>query len=279
MTDWLQELTGWQGVALAVGVAVVGHLLVRALQNVTEGLLKGKTESREQFIRRYPKAASLITIGVSTITFIVYFGAIGLLLVKAGVPLGTYLATASVIGLAFAFGSQGLVQDIVVGLTLIFSDVLDVGDMVEVSGQTGRVDRIGLRFTTIVNFQKQEIYVPNRIIASIGRFRRGYESLFADVEIPEGMSDDRAKQIAEGLARSLHVQYAAILVRTPEILGIREAGAADEGGWRYLRIRFFIWPGQREVIRKQFQTRMFEAIKAESPDYKDWMISTSSRAL
>lgn len=278
ISDWLNSLTGWQGVALAVGVAVVGHLLVRAIQAFAESILRGKGESREQFIRRYPKAASLITIGVSSFTFIVYFGAIGLLLVKAGVPLGGYLATATVLGLAVGFGSQGLVQDIVVGLTLIFSDVLDVGDMVEIAGQTGRVDRIGLRFTTIVNFHKQEIYVPNRTIASIGRYRRGYESLFVDIEIPEMMTEERVKLLAEGVASALHVQLGAIIVRKPEIVGVQRTGSPDTGGWQYLRVRFHLWPGQREAVRQQFQNRILAAIRLEVSEYQGWMISSTSRA-
>ncbi len=61
--------------------------------------------------------------------------------------LKTYLASASIMGLAIGFGSQGLVQDVVTGVTLVFSDLIDVGEMVEISGQTGIVRSIGMRFT------------------------------------------------------------------------------------------------------------------------------------
>ena len=43
------------------------------------------------------------------------------------------------VGFAVGFGSQGLVQDVITGLTLIFTDTLEVGDMVEISGYVGRV--------------------------------------------------------------------------------------------------------------------------------------------
>ena len=64
----------------------------------------------------------------------------------------TYLATASVVGFAVGFGSQGLVQDVITGLTLIFTDTLEVGDVVEISGYIGRVERVGLRFTELKTF-------------------------------------------------------------------------------------------------------------------------------
>ena len=100
----------------------------------------------------------------------------GLVLQEFGVNLTAYLASASVVGLAISFGSQGLVQDIVIGLTLIFWDAMDVGDMVEITGTTnviGRVEEIGLRFTKLINFYNQEVFVPNRTIANVSRFPHG----------------------------------------------------------------------------------------------------------
>jgi small conductance mechanosensitive channel len=65
------------------------------------------------------KISSLLT---SIVIFLLYFTAVGLVLREFGVSLTAYLASASVLGLAIGFGSQGLVQDVVTGLTLIFSD-------------------------------------------------------------------------------------------------------------------------------------------------------------
>jgi small conductance mechanosensitive channel len=53
------------------------------------------------------------------------FFAFGLVLEEFGVNLTAYLASASILGLAISFGSQGLVQDMVIGLTLIFLDAMD----------------------------------------------------------------------------------------------------------------------------------------------------------
>lgn len=100
-----------------------------------------------------------------------------------------YLASASVIGLAVGFGLQGLVQDIIIGLTLIFSDALNIEDVVELSGQIGKVEHIGLRFTTIVNLHGQQIYVPNRNITMISRFRRGAIRGYVDIQVPDEIEE------------------------------------------------------------------------------------------
>src|SRR5690606_31536312 len=149
------------------------------------------------FVTQKPKFITLTGLVASALTFIIYSVALGFILHVFGVNsqkfLTTYLATASVIGLAVGFGSQGLVQDVVTGLTLIFSDTLDVGDMIEVSGQVGRVERVGLRFTRLTNFLNQQVFVPNRTIMSIVRFPRGGVPAYADVQIPE--RSDRAEVV------------------------------------------------------------------------------------
>ena len=108
-------------------------------------------------------------------------------------------------GLAVAFGLQGLIQDIVIGLTLVFTDAFDVGDMIELSGsgvsaQVGRVERIGLRFTVLTNFQGQRVFVPNRNIVLVSRFRAGVIRAYVDIQIPEGLEEEVVQE--EGGDRS-----------------------------------------------------------------------------
>ena len=136
------------------------------------------------FIRRFGKrlrhawprpslsrVRSLASLFSSITIFVIYFAAFGLVLKEFGVSLTAYLASASVMGLAIGFGSQGLVQDVVTGLTLIFSNLFDVGDMVEISGQTGIVRSIGMRFTILENYFGAEIFIPNRTITNVVNYQ------------------------------------------------------------------------------------------------------------
>ena len=162
--------------------AVLGHFVVQFIRSSAERVLAMAGDpslaAKDAVARRYPKFATITSLVVSALTFIIYFGAVGLILheVFPRLDLRAYLATASVVGLAVAFGLQGLIQDIVIGLTLVFTDAFDVGDMIELSGsgvtsQVGRVERVGLRFTILVNFQGQRVFVPNRNIVLVSRFR------------------------------------------------------------------------------------------------------------
>jgi small conductance mechanosensitive channel len=146
-------------ILLIAALAVVVHLLVKAIRRVSEWLIiRGHAHHGTLGIAaQKPKVITVTRLVVSSIIFGIYFLAIGLILREFGFSLTTYLASASVVGLAISFGSQGLVQDIVIGLTLIFWDAMDVGDMVEIAGLPtnnviGRVQEIGMRFTKVVNF-------------------------------------------------------------------------------------------------------------------------------
>lgn len=266
-------------VAIAA-LAVAAHLLVLRLRRFSESALAPTTgrggTATERFARRYPKAATLTSLAVSALTFVIYFAAVGAILRLFGVPVGAYVASASVVGLAVAFGSQGLVQDIVIGLTLVFSDVFDIGDVVEVTGQIGRVEKIGLRFTTLVNFLGQRVYVPNRNILTLGRFRGGCVRAYVDAQLPDGGGDEEPIRRVEELARGMRAQHPAIVLTEPEVLGVLHA---EPGGWRYVRLKLRLWPGQTAIIETTFRQRLLAALRELDPGYADWMVTVTYRAV
>src|SRR5690606_11436171 len=155
---------------------------------------------------------------VSSLIFVIYFVALGYLLKElTPITLGQYLATASVVGLAVAFGTQGLVQDVVTGLTLIFTGTLEPGDIVEIAGQTGRVEQIGLRFTTFTTFVDQTIYLPNRNIGTIGRYRAGYARAFLDVQVPDGIDESEVAEALTRVAAAFREQHTAAIIGEPRV--------------------------------------------------------------
>ncbi|MBN1843109.1 MAG: mechanosensitive ion channel [Deltaproteobacteria bacterium] len=259
-------------------LAVLAHFVVRGLKRLSQWLLslklKTDTADAESFTRRYPKLATLTTIFVSAATFVIYFFAVGLVLREFKVSLTAYLASASVIGLAIGFGLQGAVQDVVIGLTLIFSDALNVEELVEISGQIGKVENIGLRFTTLVNFYGQKIYVPNRNITTISRFRRGAIRAYVDIQIPEGQEPKKTAAELHDMAKGIYHQHKAIILESPELFAVRRA---ESGGWQYARIKFRVWPGQGTLIETAFKQRIVARMKDIDPDYADWMVAVTYR--
>jgi moderate conductance mechanosensitive channel len=265
-------------VAIILGIALALHLALRAMRRASEWIVTPDSSpeiARDLFARRRPKMATVTTLIVSAITFSIYFVAFGLIFQALDLfDYRAYFASATVIGLAVGFGSQGLVQDVVIGVTLIFSDAFDVGDIVEISGQVGRVEKVGLRFTTLVNFLGQTVYVPNRNIALIGRFRRGAVRAFVDVQLSDRLPDADVMAVIERTARGVRAQQPAIVLTDPDVSGPFDTSPAD---WRFARVKFRIWPGQGAFIENVFRQRLLATLRRLDPDYADWMVTVSYR--
>jgi small conductance mechanosensitive channel len=275
--DMLEGLPPLLRVAAILLIALALHLLVRGLRRASEWIVAPDSSpelARELFIRRKPKVATLTTLAVSAITFTIYFIAFGLILSEIGVTITTYFASTTVIALAVGFGSQGLVQDVVIGITLVFSDAFNVGDIVETSGQVGRVDTIGLRFTTLTNFLGQTVYIPNRNIGVIGRYRRGAVRAFVDIQLTRAVDEAIVIETVHAIARGLRSQQPAIVLTDPEVLGPFDAAPGD---WRFIRVKFRVWPGQGALIENAFRQRALAALRQLDEEYADWMLTITYR--
>ncbi|MGB8369141.1 MAG: mechanosensitive ion channel family protein [Limisphaerales bacterium] len=266
---------------LIVALAVLVHLTVKAIRHISEWLIHKSHAQKSplDFVTQQPKFITLIQLVANGVTFVMYFFAMGLVLEELGVNLTGYLASASIIALAISFGSQGLVQDVVISLTLIFSDTMDVGDMVEIAGTVvvmGRVEEIGLRFTTLRNFYNQIVFIPNRTIANVSRFPHGGVFAYADIQIPAGADRDKAVQAIGNTARGMWAQFGAIILSEP-VIGPVET--APGGGWDFVRVHFKIWPGQGNLIETTFRQQIISAMKTFSPNYAEWQVPVTYRAM
>lgn len=66
------------------------------------------------------------------------------------------------LGVGLGFGLQEIFANFVSGLILLFEQPIRVGDVVSIDGTTGSVSKIRMRATTIVNWDRQELIVPNK---------------------------------------------------------------------------------------------------------------------
>jgi len=66
------------------------------------------------------------------------------------------------LGVGLGFGLQEIVANFISGIILLFERPIRVGDIVTVGDTSGMVSRIRIRATTIINWDKQELLVPNK---------------------------------------------------------------------------------------------------------------------
>ena len=246
--------------------ALAAHFGVIIVKKAAQKIVTSKHRFSSGKIK---SVASLIS---SILIFAFYFVAIGLILKNIGVSLTAYLASASVIGLAVGFGSQGMVQDVVTGITLIFSDLYDIGDMVEISGQTGIVRNIGMRFTILENSFGAQVFIPNRTINNVINYPKGYVRCLVDVVLPE---NHELKLEYEAIINNIYIalseQFPGIMIYPPSIEGRFQTKNSIE----ILRIKFRIWPNRGGPIETTLKQELIMKLKELDSSFQDWMVSVN----
>src|SRR5262249_736468 len=99
--------------------------------------------------------ATLTRYGIVIVGILLAFNSVGL-----GWSKVQWLVAAVSVGLGF--GLQEIFANFVSGLILLFERPIRVGDIVTIGDTTGRVLRIQIRATTIQNWDRKELVVPNR---------------------------------------------------------------------------------------------------------------------
>lgn len=84
----------------------------------------------------------------------------------AGIPLDKITIVLGALGVGVGLGLQNIVNNFVSGVILIFDKPIQIGDVIDVGSQSGRVKTIGLRTTKIDTSNGAEVIVPNGNILS-----------------------------------------------------------------------------------------------------------------
>ncbi|MGY4827054.1 mechanosensitive ion channel family protein [Sphaerotilaceae bacterium SBD11-9] len=164
----------------------------------------------------------------------------------AGFQVSQFAIVFGALGVGIGFGLQGVVNNFVSGLVLMFERPIQPGDVVEIAGISGEVRDIGIRATIVRTFDGADVVVPNGTLLSgnltnwtlLDRRRR--------FEIPVGVAYgcDPAQVIAllEGIARDTP----GVMTQPPPSAVFRSYGASsldfalrawtqDYDGWVVLR--------------------------------------------
>ncbi|MGE5690433.1 MAG: mechanosensitive ion channel family protein [Pseudomonadota bacterium] len=79
---------------------------------------------------------------------------------------GAVLGSAAVVGLVVGFAAQATLSNFIAGVMIAFTQPLRIGDRVEVTGQTGIVEEIGLTYTFIRLDDGSRLVIPNATLAA-----------------------------------------------------------------------------------------------------------------
>ena len=206
LNKWIQN-EGLQALFIAAGALVIYYIGSKLLSIVVAHLVKGRLrkvnkidiEKRRKTLGSLVNAIWRIIVIVTAVVSIlrIFFPALDF------TPL---FASAGIVGVAIAFGSQALVKDFLTGVFIITENQYRVGDYVKINDADGRVEHISTRSTVIRDDNGNVHYLPNGSIVHVINKTMGYSkvhfTLILDAETDLDAAISVINQVGDKLAES-----------------------------------------------------------------------------
>lgn len=154
MIDFLNIYSQYTTIIKAVLILFVGLIIARIISNISGKVTTAKFGSH---IGGVTKNIVLYVFVLSTI-----FAFLG----TFDIDLTGILAAAGIMGIAIGFAAQTSVSNIISGFFLIADKPFEIGEAIEIDGQSGHILDIGLMSTRIRTFDNRYLRLPNSMVAN-----------------------------------------------------------------------------------------------------------------
>ena len=176
------------------------------------------------------------------------------------------LAGAGILGLAISFGAQSLVRDIISGFFILLENQFAVGDVIEVAGKNGVVERMTMRVVVLRDLEGTMHVIPNGELKVVSNKTRGWARAVVDIAIPYTEDVDRILAVVrdESAQFSTDPVWGLQLDGPVEVLGIEELRDNSV----IIRTLLKTQPGSQWNVAREFRRKLkirFDRETIETP--------------
>lgn len=183
-----------------------------------------------------------------------------LLVITAVAPAitGAFSLITAALGAGLGFGAQGIVKDVLNGLSMVADDQLGVGDVVDLGPATGVVEAVGIRTTQIRDVTGTVWFVHNGDISRIGNQSLGWSRVILDLAVPvtADITAVQERMLATATEMAADPAWSAIILEAPQIWGLE----AISGDAVVIRLVVKTRPGTRDDVARDLRARLKRAL-------------------
>ncbi len=196
---------------------IISLIISHIISNRLRILFYGKKD--EEFKKRADTLSSIIryilSIGVIIVAAVMILG-------ELGIAIGPILAAVGVLGLAVGFGAQNLVQDVISGFFLLLEDQIRVGDVVDIAGKAGLVEKVTLRMIILRDLAGNVHYVRNGHINVVTNMTKDYSRYVFDIGVSYREDVDEVIEVIQQVDEELRgdPEFSTDILEPIEILGL-----------------------------------------------------------
>jgi small conductance mechanosensitive channel len=190
----------------AIVLMGIGVIIARWAGNLIHRWLRSKAYD-EPVSNLIVKAVKLLIMGLIGIM------ALG----QMGVQITPLIAGIGVAGVGASLAMQGLLGNLVAGLTIIFSKPFTIGEYIELLGVYGQVTDIALFSTTLLHTDNSRVIVPNRKI--VGEILHNYGNI-RQLDLTASVTYSADLTMALSIVNEILQQNPSVLKEPAPVVGI-----------------------------------------------------------
>jgi len=267
--NWKEILEmAWVGKTVRAAIIVLScwllFLLIRhALRKFDARLARNVTIRESETILRLKTFSHLLQwLGsILTVALGVY-----MLLQNFGIDVAPLLAGAGIIGLAFGFGGQYLIRDVINGVFILLEGQYRVNDVVKIGEYSGLVEAVNLRITQLRDLEGRVIYIPNGEIKAVINFTKDYANAVLEVGVAYKEKVDQVMAVIKDIGAGMRTDpyFGKLILADLEMLGVDAFGDSQVT----IKFRFRTLPIKQWEVAREFRRRIknrFDELGIEIP--------------
>jgi small conductance mechanosensitive channel len=203
------------------GFRILGAVIILVLGAVVAGWA-GRLSRR--WLEKHNLEPPIRALIVRTVKLLVFALAIVLALDKFGVQIAPIIAGIGVAGVGLGLAMQGMLGNLVAGLTIIFTKPYRVGEYIELLGVYGQVTDIELLSTKLIHSDRSVVTIPNRKI--IGEILHNYGTV-RQLALAVGVAYDADLASALSAVNEILQENPRVLKDPAPVVGISTLGESS----------------------------------------------------
>lgn len=260
VAEWLaQQLSIDVGLVVRRGVQILGVLLLayagfRVLKLVTGRIEKAVADGDPSTLSGREQRGRTLAQLLNSVGGVAIAVGAGLTILNFFIEIGPLLAGVGVAGLAISFGAQSLVKDVISGFFILLENQFGVGDIVEVNGVGGVVERMTMRVVMLRDVHGVLHVVPNGSINLVSNKTRGWARAIVDIGVAYKENVDNVIRVMREVASELwrDAEWKGRLFEEPAVWGVEQLADSSVN----IRLVAMTLPGKQWEVSRELRRRL-----------------------
>lgn len=215
--DWLAKITA---IALIIAMGMFGYLVIGIAYRKFEKFISEEDVIRES--DRTLRFKTLAQLGYWIATIALFLAVVYMILRECGVDVAPILAGMGIVGLAFGFGGQYLIKDIISGIFILIEDQYHINHVVKIGDLAGLVEKITLRVTVLRDLEGRAIFIPNGNITSVVNMTKDWSRALFNIGVAYKENVDKVMEVIKEEGKKLREDeyFGRLILEDLEMLGV-----------------------------------------------------------